>query len=128
MTPIFNDQVLDDISGMSFSYDGDDLSADATRMLDKLAAYLLSNSSIVVKLNGHTEARGNRIGNLAKSQGMAEKAKAYLVSKGVDGSRLIPRGYGERYLLNKCRRGIYCDPADHAKNRRVEVAVWNILK
>lgn len=128
LTPIFNDQVLDDISGMSFSYDGDDLSADATRMLDKLAAYLLSNSSIVVKLNGHTEARGNRIGNLAKSQGMAEKAKAYLVSKGVDGSRLIPRGYGERYLLNKCRRGIYCDPADHAKNRRVEVAVWNILK
>ena len=128
LTPIFNDQVLDDISGMSFQYQGDEISGEAAQMLDKLAAYMLSNPGIVIKLNGHTEARGNRIGNLNRSQTMAEKAKAYLVSKGVDGSRLIPRGYGERYLLNKCRRGIYCDPAEHAKNRRVEVVVWKIIK
>ncbi|MGV8826763.1 MAG: OmpA family protein [Breznakibacter sp.] len=128
LTPIFNDQVLDDISGMSFHYQGEEISGEAAQMLDKLAAYMLSNSGIVVKLNGHTEARGNRIGNLNRSQTMAEKAKAYLVSKGVDGSRLIPRGYGERYLLNKCRRGIYCEPAEHAKNRRVEVVVWKIMK
>ena len=128
LTPIFNDQILDDISGMSFHYQGEEISGEAAQMLDKLAAYMLSNPGIVIKLNGHTEARGNRIGNLNRSQVMAEKAKAYLVSKGVDGSRLIPRGYGERYLLNKCRRGIYCEPAEHAKNRRVEVVVWKIMK
>ncbi len=128
LTPIFNDQVLDDISGMNFRYDGNVISGEAAQMLDKLAAYLLANPSIVIKLNGHTEARGNRIGNLSRSQAIAEKAKDYLVSKGIDGNRLIPRGYGERYLLNKCRRGIYCEPSQHAINRRVEVVVWKILK
>lgn len=128
LTPIFNDQVLDDISGMSFQYQGDEISGEAAQTLDKLAAYMLSNPSIVVKLNGHTEARGNRIGNLNRSQTMADKAKAYLVAKGVDGNRLIPRGYGERYLLNKCKRGIYCEASEHAKNRRVEIVVWKIMK
>lgn len=128
LTPIFNDEVLDDISGMSFKYDGDLISGEGSKMLDKLASYMIANPRIVVKLNGHTEARGNRFENLDKSQRMAEKSKDYLVSKGIDPSRLIPRGYGERYLLNKCKRGIYCEQSEHANNRRVEVVVWKLLK
>lgn len=128
LTPIFNDQVLDDISGMAFQYSGGAITGEAAQVLDKLAAYMLQNPSIVVKLNGHTEARGNRFTNLSDSQTMADNAKEYLINKGVDENRLIPRGYGERYLLNKCKRGIYCDPSEHAKNRRVEVVVWKLLK
>ncbi len=123
LTPIFKDVVLDDISGMTIPYSSD-FDADALKTLDKLAAYLMSNSSIVVKLNGHTEAKGNRYGNLDVSQKMAEKAKNYIVSKGVNSDQIIPRGYGERYLKNRCRRGIYCDKAQHAENRRIEVVVW----
>jgi outer membrane protein OmpA-like peptidoglycan-associated protein/tetratricopeptide (TPR) repeat protein len=128
LTPIFNDAVLDDISSLNFLYTGNELSGDALKVLDKLASYMLSNPSIVIKINGHTEARGNRFDNLDKSQKMADSVKAYLVSKGIDQNRLIPRGYGERYLLNKCRRGIYCEMSAHALNRRVEFAVWNLLK
>lgn len=127
LTPIFNDAVLDDISGMSIPYD-DDFDDEARQTLDKLAAYLLKSPGVTVKLNAHTEAKGNRYGNLKISQNMAEKAKQYLVAKGVNESQLIPRGYGERYLLNRCHRGVYCDAAQHKVNRRIEVVVWNVAK
>lgn len=125
MTPIFNDHVLDDISGMEIVY-GQDLDDNVKRMLDKLAAYLLQNPNIVVKVNAHTEAKGNRYGNLSVSQNMADKAVEYMVSKGVNKDQLIPRGYGERYLKNRCHRGVYCDKSQHAENRRIEIVVWNV--
>ncbi len=125
LTPIFNNAVLDDISGMEIPYDTE-LDDKAKETLDKLASYLLQNPNIVVKLNGHTEAKGNRRGNLDVSLNMAEKAKAYVVSKGVNEDQLIPRGYGERYLKNRCHRGVYCDKSQHLMNRRVEVVVWKV--
>lgn len=127
LTPIFNDSVLDDISGMFIPYTSD-FDDEARATLDKLAAYLMANPNIVVKLNGHTEAKGNRYGNLNVSTKMAEKAKEYIVSKGVKPEQMICRGYGERYLKNRCYRGRYCDKAQHAENRRVEVVVWKVRK
>jgi outer membrane protein OmpA-like peptidoglycan-associated protein/tetratricopeptide (TPR) repeat protein len=127
LTPVFNDQVLDDIGGMTIPYVGNEITAEGYKTLDRLAVYLLSNPNIVVKLNGHTDARGNRFINLTISQQVAEKAEMYLKSKGVNDINMIPRGYAERYLLNKCRRGVYCDDAEHLKNRRVEVVVWKRL-
>lgn len=124
LTPIFNDSVLDDLSGMTIPYGVTDFDEASRTVLDKVAAYLLANPNIVVRFNGHTEAKGNRYGNLNVSQKFAEKAQAYVVAKGVDERQIIPRGYGERYLVNRCLRGRYCDKAQHAENRRIEVVVW----
>jgi len=126
MTPIFNDVVLDEISGMVVYYVGNKITPEGYKVLDKLAAFLISNPNIVIKLNGHTDARGNKYNNLNLSQTMADKAEQYLVSKGVNDEDVIPRGYGERYLVNKCKRGVYCNDAEHLKNRRIEVVVWKI--
>ncbi|NPA36130.1 MAG: OmpA family protein [Chlorobi bacterium] len=128
MTPVFNDLVLDEISGMTIPYRGNKITPEGYKILDKLAAFLISNPNIVVKLNGHTDARGNMYNNLNLSQLMADKAEEYLVSKGVNEENVIPRGYGERYLVNKCGRGKYCTEAEHLKNRRIEVVVWRIKK
>lgn len=127
LTPIFNDAVLDDISGMMIAYD-QTLDDAAKQTLDKLAGYLVNAPQVTVKLNAHTEAKGNRYNNLSISQKMADAAKDYLVSKGVNSNQLIPRGYGERYLLNRCHRGVFCDAAQHKANRRIEVVVWNVAK
>ena len=126
MTPIFNDVVLDEISGMTIYYVGNKITPEGYKVLDKLAAFLINNPNIVIKLNGHTDARGNRYNNLNLSQAMADKAEQYLVSKGVNDEDVIPRGYGERYLVNKCKRGVYCTDAEHLKNRRIEVVVWKV--
>ncbi len=128
MTPVFNDVVLDDISGMILYYVGDQLTEESKKTLDRLATYLQRNSEIVVKLNAHTDARGNKLNNLMDSQKMGEKVESMLMQKGVDGNSTIPRGYGERYIVNKCGRGKLCDDAEHLKNRRVEVVVWRVKK
>ena len=64
--------------------------------------------------------------NLNNSQKIAETAKDYLLSKGVSNDNLIARGYGERYLTNRCKRGVVCTESQHLENRRVEIVVWKI--
>ncbi len=126
MTPVFNDSVLDEISGMVIPYIGNKITDNGLKILDKLAALLVSNPNIIIKLIGHTDVRGNRYNNLSLSQDVAEQAEGILVNKGVNDEDIIPRGYGERYLINKCKRGVYCSNAEHLKNRRIEVVVWKI--
>ncbi|MCG8582833.1 MAG: OmpA family protein [Bacteroidales bacterium] len=128
LTPIFKDDVLDDIGMMIIPYEGNEITKEGLAVLDELATYLLQNPNIVVKLNGHTEAKGNRYNNLDVSQSMAEKAEQIMISKGINDEQMIPRGYGERYLKNKCKRGVYCSDSEHLINRRIEVVVWRMLE
>ncbi|WP_430810055.1 MULTISPECIES: OmpA family protein [unclassified Carboxylicivirga] len=126
LTPIFNDDVLDDIGKMVVPYRDNTITKEGQAVLDRLSTYLLQNPNIVVKLNGHTEAKGNRYNNLRVSQTIADKAEQVMIAKGVNDDQMIPRGYGERYLINKCKRGVYCSDSQHLVNRRIEVVVWRI--
>jgi tetratricopeptide (TPR) repeat protein/5-hydroxyisourate hydrolase-like protein (transthyretin family) len=128
LTPRFKDEVLDDIGTMIIPYVGNEITKEGLAVLDELATYLTLNPKVVVKLNGHTEARGNRYNNLNISQNIAEKAEQILITKGINDDQMIPRGYGERYLKNKCKRGVYCNDSEHLINRRIEVVVWRILE
>jgi outer membrane protein OmpA-like peptidoglycan-associated protein len=42
---------------------------------------------------------------------------------GIDSKRLTWKGFGESKLLNKCKDGVKCSEADHAKNRRTEFKI-----
>jgi tetratricopeptide (TPR) repeat protein/flagellar motor protein MotB len=128
LTPIFDDEELDDIGTMVIPYRGENITEEGQRVLDKLAVYLKNNPRVVVKLNSHTEARGNKYNNLLTSQKVAEKAENMMMEKGIDDQNMIPRGYGERYLVNKCKRGKLCDDSEHLQNRRIEVVVWKKLE
>ncbi|HKL72020.1 MAG TPA: OmpA family protein, partial [Marinilabiliaceae bacterium] len=126
ISPIFKDPDLNEISGLIIPYVGLEFSAEGYTILDQVATYLLNNPQVVIKLNGHTDVRGTMMSNLNNSQNISEKAENYLLSKGVSSDNLIPRGYGERYIINKCRRGKLCDESEHLENRRVEIVVWRI--
>ncbi|MGQ1787231.1 MULTISPECIES: OmpA family protein [unclassified Saccharicrinis] len=128
MTPVFNDNVLDDISGMILYYNGNELLEESKKTLDRLATYLQNNPQIVVKLNTHSDARGSKLDNLMKTQKMGEKVESLLQTKGVDGESTIPRGYGERYIVNKCKRGVLCNEKEQQENKRIEVVVWKVKK
>jgi OOP family OmpA-OmpF porin len=68
-----------------------------------------------VEIQGHTDSRGKHDYNVGLSQRRAETVKAYLVTKGVDSERIVPRGYGpdRPIATNSSARG-------RAINRRVE--------
>ena len=63
--------------------------------LDNLVAYLNSRPTIKIELQGHTDAQGDDDENLELSKNRAKAVKDYLISQGIDESRLTSKGYGE---------------------------------
>ena len=85
----------------------------AMRTLDAQAAWLSVNPRWYVKLQGHADDPGNLEANRLLSQRRAEVVMAYLISKGVEPSRLWAKGYARDRLVRDCAE-IECK----AQNRR----------
>jgi outer membrane protein OmpA-like peptidoglycan-associated protein len=104
---------------LRFGRNSAELSADAKRRLDTVAAALnapeLAETRVVV--SGHTDVTGSFEHNVALSQRRAEAVKAYLVSAhDVAASRLKAVGRGPNDLLDEAH------PTSPV-NRRVQLAV-----
>ena len=78
-----------------FDYDQYTLRSDAQATLAKQAAWLQEYPDTRIKLAGNCDERGTREYNLALGARRAEAARAYLVSLGVDGSRITTVSYGK---------------------------------
>jgi outer membrane protein OmpA-like peptidoglycan-associated protein len=70
--------------------------ANARVFAQALAAPQLASARF--EIQGHTDANGSREQNLLLSQRRAEAVRAYLVSLGVDATRLEAKGYGFEQL------------------------------
>ncbi len=84
-------------------------------MLDEFADYLQLNKTIKISIYGHTDNVGLAEKNLELSNQRAKGVYEYLISKGVDNSRLNYKGFGSTKPLvsNNTEAG-------RAKNRRTE--------
>ena len=98
----------------------------AARELDGLVVMMQTYSSMTIELSSHTDSRGESDYNLKLSLARAESAKQFLISKGIDRSRVRAIGYGESQPRNKCVDGVECSEEEHQYNRRTEVKVTNI--
>jgi len=86
--------------------------------VDKLANILLQYPNIKAEIAGHTDSDGSAIFNQKLSQARVDTAKARLVKKGIDATRLTARGYGESKPLVP-----NTNKANKQKNRRVEIHI-----
>jgi len=88
-------------------------------LLDQIAA-VIKRAPFITKLRveGHTDDRGDSASNLKLSQDRADSVRAYLVKKGVEAARLEAVGFGKTKAIasNKTSRG-------RDANRRVEFMV-----
>jgi OmpA-OmpF porin, OOP family len=89
------------------------------KALNDLVKVLKDNTSLKLKIDGHTDNVGNDDFNKKLSDGRAASVKKYLVSKGIDETRLESEGFGETAPVadNKTTAG-------RSKNRRVEMKVF----
>jgi outer membrane protein OmpA-like peptidoglycan-associated protein len=87
---------------------------DGTNKLTKVAKWLADNSSVQVVIEGHADPSGSAAGNQALGQQRAEWVKEFLVSAGVDGSRLEVISYGDTKLRYGRRDG---------RNRRAAIVI-----
>src|ERR1051326_8059034 len=106
------------IENIYFEYQKWDLGAQAIITLNKVAEIMKQNPDLSILLIAHTDSRGSSDFNMELSQKRAQAAVDYIVSKGIDKSRLTPKGMGETRLVNNCKDGVDCDEEDHARNRR----------
>ena len=96
--------------------------------LDSLVQQLLDNERIVIKINSHTDSRGDDKYNLDLSQRRSQSVVDYIITKGVDPDRLVAQGYGEtRPIISDQQINKLKTPEEqelaHAKNRRTEFEV-----
>src|SRR5678815_168624 len=95
------------LEGVNFESDKADLTPDSLAVLDKVALSLHDWPEVRVEIGGHTDSTGSVAHNHDLSHRRAESVKAYLVSKGIDPSRMVTKGYGEDKPIadNKTKEG-----------------------
>lgn len=91
--------------------------------LDQIAEVLRNHPDVTnVAVNGYADRLGSKKYNLELSQKRADAVKDYLVSKGVDASRIVASGKGEADPVAECENTNRAELIDClAPNRRVEV-------
>ncbi len=83
-----------------FGYDQYTLTPQAQGTLSRQAAWLQEYPEAIIKLAGNCDERGTREYNFALGARRAEAARAYLVSLGVDASRITTVSYGKERPLD----------------------------
>jgi len=121
-TPSILSESLAKISGylnpVFFDLDKADIRPDAKDVLGADAEFLRKYPTIKVTVEGHCDERGTREYNMALAQRRASSAKEYLISLGIDNSRLTIVSFGkERPFCTEHDEGCW------QKNRRAQFTV-----
>jgi outer membrane protein OmpA-like peptidoglycan-associated protein len=95
-----------------------DLNPGASRNLDKLVQFLTEHGDRRVEIDGYTDSVGTDSFNVDLSQRRADTVKAVLVSRGIDSSRIVSRGYGKDFQVAS-----NSEASGRQLNRRVEIVI-----
>jgi OOP family OmpA-OmpF porin len=106
------------IAGVEFDNGQAAIRPSSVQALDQAVTVLTDYPSLRIEIIGHTDDRGSRENNLQLSQRRAASVKDYLVSRGIDASRIESRGEGPDSPLTSND-----SPAGRQKNRRIEIRV-----
>lgn len=78
-----------------FEFDSSTISAESQEVLKKQAVFMSQNPDLKFAIEGHCDERGTREYNMALGERRANAAKQYLVSLGIESSRLQTVSYGK---------------------------------
>lgn len=112
-----------EIEYINYELDQSAVTSTAAATLDKLIALLKEYPDLEIRIESHTDSRGSDEYNMLLSKKRARSAFDYVVSKGIDPTRLLYQGFGETRLLNRCANGVNCTEEEHEVNRRSIVKV-----
>ena len=128
LTPIVKELPIKELNTIYFDFDKSDIRKDSSIELDRIVNMMLNTyPTMNIKIESHTDSRGPEAYNDILSQKRAKATYDYLVSKGVDASRIVDyKGYGEQQLVNDCDGTKPCTEAQHQLNRRTQFIVIEI--
>ncbi len=104
------------LRGPNFDFNRTEIRPDGRALLDDAVRTMRENPNLRVSVEGHTDWIGSETYNQQLSEKRARAARDYLTSRGIEGSRIETRGFGESSPVERN------DTEDgRAQNRRVEV-------
>lgn len=105
-------------ASLAFQINSATISENYKKDLNAAASVFKSYADTNILIEGHTDDTGSDDYNMTLSKRRAEAVRDYLVSQGVEASRLTAKWYGETQPKYPN------DEANRAKNRRVELAIY----
>lgn len=106
-------------SGILFDFDSSSLRPEGYENLRKLTRIINRDDNTILMIVGHTDSRGDEDYNLRLSERRAQSASRFMISQGLDSSRIqiVGRGENEPIAENNTDDG-------RQENRRIEVAIY----
>lgn len=102
-----------------FETDSAKIMGDSNALLEEIADVLQRKPNIKkVEIQGHTDNTGSREHNQQLSDARANSVRTWLTNAGVDGNRLVAKGYGQDRPLAP-----NVTEVNRAKNRRVQFII-----
>lgn len=112
------------VSKIFYGYKSSDVNEESAKELDKLVLILQKNKGIGIELTSHTDSIGSDEYNMRLSQERAQKARQYIISKGINSNKITAKGMGEKEPIAPNSKPDGTDNAQgRAKNRRTEFRI-----
>jgi outer membrane protein OmpA-like peptidoglycan-associated protein len=107
-----------------FEFDKAALLPKAEATLAKAAAFIQERGARSVRIEGHTDAKGDDAYNQRLSERRADSVRQWLSRQGLGGLRLTSKGLGETQpVAANTKPDGSDDPEGRQKNRRVEIVI-----
>lgn len=110
-----------------FDFDKSNVTKQAAFELDKLVQLMKKYPKMGIAITSHTDKRGRASYNLKLSDRRAKTTAQYLISQGIDSSRVTAEGKGETEQIIDCAK-VICSKEDYEKNRRSEFTIIDLTK
>jgi outer membrane protein OmpA-like peptidoglycan-associated protein/tetratricopeptide (TPR) repeat protein len=101
-----------------FDFNKSNITKQGAEELDKLVYVMSQNDKLKIYVKSHSDSKGDDKYNLNLSDKRAKATVQYVISKGIDASRISGRGFGETELKIDCKNK--CTDEQNAINRRSE--------
>lgn len=104
-----------------FEFDKSEITPKAATELDRLVRVMEEHPEMVIQARAHTDHLGSDSYNLELSDRRAKSTAKYIISQGIDESRITGKGFGETMPEIDCAPN--CTDEQRARNRRSEFKI-----
>ena len=125
---LVGDELLVNINVIYFDLDKFNIREDAATELDKVVDVMAKYPELKIVASSHTDSRGTDAYNMKLSERRAKSSFDYIISKGIDASRITTQGFGKSKMVNECGEGKTCTESAHQLNRRTNFKVVEQIK